>query len=57
MKIENVVKEISCDTLSENERELIVRFRNMSDAEKIALMHRLYSLAFDGLLSEIVSEE
>lgn len=57
MKIENVVNEISCDTLSDNERELIIRFRNMSDAEKIAIMHRLYSLAFDGLLSEIVSEE
>ena len=57
MKIENVVNEISCDTLSDNERELIIRFRNMSDTEKIALMHRLNSLAFDGLLSEIVSEE
>lgn len=56
MKIENVVKEISYESLSENEKELLNKFRGLNDAERIAIMHMLYSKAFEGLLSEIQSE-
>ena len=56
MKIENVVKEISYESLNDNERELLERLRSLNETDRIAIMHKLYSTAFEGVLSEIQSE-
>ncbi len=56
MQIEKIVKEISLESLSSNERELLEKFRSLDETEKIALMHLLYTTAFDSILSEIRAE-
>ena len=53
MKLDFIVRDISAETLNDNERELIECFRRLNDVDKASLIHILYSSAFEGVLSEI----